>query len=314
MDLALVSGSSSAGLAMEIARELGEGVSACTVERFPDGEAHVHIAGVEDADLYVVQATGPPVDEHLMELLLLADASRRAGAGRVTAVIPYFGYARQDRRARRGEALGARLVGDLLSTAGIDRAIVLDPHSDAFEGLCSVPVEIVSARQSLAEAVRPEVRGQAVVVAPDEGALKLAQQFAAELGLGLAVVAKRRLSGELVSVEEVVGDVRGRSVIVVDDMISTAATIAAAVGALLDRDALADFVVAAVHGLFVGAATDRLRELPIRRLFVTDSLPLRSGVPGATSVVSVARLLADHIAQLHGDHVRSAESPAPAAL
>jgi ribose-phosphate pyrophosphokinase len=194
-------------------------------------------------------------------------------------------------------------VGDLLSTAGIDRAIVLDPHSAALEAMCSIPVEVVTANQALTEALRPHVMPNAVVVAPDEGALKLAEHFASELGLGLGFVRKHRLSGEEVSIGTVVGDVAGRPVVLVDDMISTGATIAAAIAALLERQALSDFVVAATHGLFVGQATKRLRELPVRRLFMTDSLPPPCDVPCPTTVVGVGPLLARRINQLHGGSV-----------
>lgn len=299
MELALLAGRGNPSLAAAIARRLGVDTTPCTTERFPDGEAHVTIGRVQGCDVYVVQPTGPPVDERLIELLLIADACRRSGASRLTAVIPYFGYARHDRRTHQGEAVGARVVSDVLATVGIDRALVVDPHTEALEALCSVPLEVISAQPLLARAMRPKVLPQAVVVAPDEGALKLADRYAIEIGLPLAFVRKRRLSGEEVSVEEVVGDVRGRQAVVVDDMISTGATVAGAIAAVLERGANPKVLVAATHGLLVGPVAERLRTLPIDGLFVTDTLPPRLDVPSPSTVISIAGLLAKHIVELH---------------
>jgi len=301
MDMALLAGSGNPLLAADIARHLGIDATPCTIGRFPDGEAHVGVGRVRDRDVYVVQPTGPPVDEHLMELLLMADACRRAGAWRLTAVIPYFGYARHDRRAHMGEAVGARVVGDLLATVGIDRALIVDPHTEALEAVCSVPLEVVSAQPMLARALRPRVTSDAVVVAPDEGALKLADRYATELGLALAFVRKRRVSGEKVVVGEVVGDVGGRRVVLVDDMVSTGGTIAGALTALLDRGSASGVLVAATHGLLVGPIAERLRGLPIDGLFLTDTVPPRSDAPCPMTVIGVAALLAERIVELHHD-------------
>jgi len=301
MDMALLPGSGNPPLAAAVARRLGIETTWCTTERFPDGEAHVAVGPVRDRDVYVVQPTGPPVDEHLLELILIADACRRSGASRITAVIPYFGYARHDRRTRPGEALGARVVGDLLATVGIDRALVVDPHTEALEALCSVPLEVVTAQPSLTQALRPSIVSNAVVVAPDEGALKLADRYATTLGLPLAFVRKRRLSGENVSVEEVVGDVRGRQVVLVDDMISTGGTVAGAITSVLERGSTPGVLVAATHGLFVGPIAERLRGLPIDGLFVTDTLSTPPDVPCPMTVIGIATPLAHCIEELHHD-------------
>jgi ribose-phosphate pyrophosphokinase len=271
------------------------------VERFPDGELRPIMLGVRGDDVFVVQPTGPPVNDHLVELLLLIDACRRAGAGRVTAVVPYFGYARQDRRNRDGQAIGARVVAAAIASAGADRLVVIDPHTVVLEAMFAIPVETLTAVSAIADTLLPAVTPDAVVVAPDLGAVKLAERYASLLGLSVVIVRKTRMSGTTVRAEELVGQVDGRPAIVVDDMISSGATIEAAVRLLLDNGARPDVVVAATHGLFVGEAVERLAKLPLRRLVVTDSL---SGVEShalPVEVTSIAPLLATAIGRLHGD-------------
>jgi len=271
------------------------------VERFPDGELRPIMLGVRGDDVFVVQPTGPPVNDHLVELLLLIDACRRAGAGRVTAVVPYFGYARQDRRNRDGQAIGARVVAAPIASAGADRLVVIAPHTVVLEAMFAIPVETLTAVSAIANTLLPAVTPDAVVVAPDLGAVKLAERYASLLGLSVVIVRKTRMSGTTVRAEELVGQVDGRPAIVVDDMISSGATIEAAVRLLLDNGARPDVVVAATHGLFVGEAVERLAKLPLRRLVVTDSL---SGVEShalPVEVTSIAPLLATAIGRLHGD-------------
>jgi ribose-phosphate pyrophosphokinase len=313
MELALLAGSTSRTLAGGIATQLGVGVTPSETERFPDGEVHVFVGPVRGRDLYVVHATGPPVDENLVELLMTADACRRAGAGRLTAVLPYFGYARHERRTCPGDAVGTRVVCDLLAASGFDGIVALDPHAASFEAICTVPAEVVSAWGALAAALRPHVSPDSVVVAPDEGALKLAERSASELGTALAVVRKRRISGEEVAVSEVLGAVAGRPVVLVDDMISTGATIAGAIQALAERGAKPNVVVGAVHGLFVASAMDRLAGLSLSEIFVTDSLVAPLLAPRPIHVVSIAPLLAETIGRLHdggriGSHAQAGKS------
>jgi ribose-phosphate pyrophosphokinase len=221
--------------------------------------------------VYLVESTGPPVSDNILELLLLLDASRRAGAGRLTAVVPYFGYARQDRRRSSGEAVGARVLADALVSAGAQRLVVVDPHTTALEAMCAVPVEMLSAVPVLARAVTGDLAEDAVVVAPDLGAVKLAERYAALLERPVAVVRKTRVSGEAVRAEELVGEVAGRSALIVDDMISTGGTIEAAVRVLQAFGASREVVVVATHGLLVASAHKRLAPL-VDRLVVTDSL------------------------------------------
>jgi len=299
MSLRVVAGTANRPLASAVAAALSCGVTACEVEWFPDGELRPALANVRGGDVYLVEPTGPPVSEHVVELLLLLDACRRGGADRVTAVVPYFGYARQDRRGRAGEAVGARVVADALVAAGAQRLVVVDPHTTALEAMCSVPVEMLTAVPVLARAVSFELAEDTVVVAPDLGAVKLAERYAALLRRPVAVVRKSRVSGDAVRAEELVGDVEGRAAVIVDDMISTGATIEAAVRVLLGHGANGDIAVAATHGLLVGAAPERLAAAAIQRLLVTDSLPRGEWPALRVEVHSIAGLLADAIGRLH---------------
>ncbi|QYC45848.1 Ribose-phosphate pyrophosphokinase [Nonomuraea coxensis DSM 45129] len=301
MTLRIVAGSANRALAGSVADLLGAAPAAAAVERFPDGELRPVVDGLSGADVYLVQPTSPPVNEHVMELLLLVDACRRAGAARITAVMPYFGYARQDRRGRPGQAIGVRVVADALASAGTRRLIVVDPHTTALEAICAGAVEMLTAVPSLARALGDQVPEEAVLVAPDLGAVKLAEHYGALLSRPVAVVRKTRLSGTRVVAEELVGDVRDRPVVVVDDMISTGGTIEAAAEVVAHHGAVPEVVVAATHGLFVGPAAERLSSARIRRILVTDTVaqPAASGMPIA--VCSVAPPLADAIGRLHRD-------------
>lgn len=302
MKLAVLSGSANAPLARAVASELGVAPVDRESESFPDGERHVEIlSSVRGADVYVVQPTGPPVADNLLELLLLADACRRAGASRLTAVVSYFGYARQERRARGREPIAARLVADLVAAAGFDRIVALDLHDPALEGFMPIPVEHLTATKLLAEAARPLVGEQAVVVGPDLGATKLAERFATMWAKPVAVVHKLRSSGEKVRALRVIGDVAGKAPVIVDDMISTAGTVVACAEALERAGCVKPMVVVATHGLLVGEALERLRGLELRALFVTDSLAVdvakARGLPLRT--VSVAKLLAEAISRMN---------------
>jgi ribose-phosphate pyrophosphokinase len=299
--LALLAGSANPALGAAIAAELGAAPLRRIVARFPDSELHVELQdSVRDADLFILQPTSPPADQHIMELLLLGDAARRAGAARVTGVLPYFAYARQDRRATGREPVGARVIADALAAAGrFDRIIALDLHSSSLEGFFAVLLEHLSAVSLLTEELRPLVTPASVVVAPDLGAVRLAQRYAGGLGLPVAIVHKTRLSGAAVEVRALTGEVRDRQPIIVDDMISTGSTIAAAVQALRLAGARQETVVAATHGVFAGDAASLLRQLSLRTLLVTDSIQ-GADLPGIPiQRVGIAGLLADAISRLH---------------
>jgi ribose-phosphate pyrophosphokinase len=300
MSLCLVAGSGNPALGASVAQRLGTELADAVLERFPDGESRVAVSSaVTGSDVYVIQPTGPPVDQHLIELLMLVDAAHRRGADRITAVVPYFSYARQDRRGQIGEPVGARVVADLLGAVPVDRVLVVDPHTAALEAMFSVPVESITAVPVLAAALRAVVPANAVVVAPDLGAVKLAEQYAAVLDLPVVVVRKTRISGTSVRAEEVVGVVDGRAPVVVDDMISTAGTVAAAAQALLDHGCEPSLFVAATHGLLVGRAVERLCEVPLQRLILSDSLPVPVQLQVPFEIASIVDPLADAIRRLH---------------
>lgn len=302
MTARIVPGTAHRPLAGAVAAALGTETVPCKVKRFPDGELRPVVGDVRGEDVYVVQPTGPAVNEHLVELLLLLDACRRGGADRITAVVPYFGYARQDRRGQAGEAVGGRVVADALVTAGAQRLIVVDPHTAALEAMCGVPVEMLTAVPTLADALTAmAIPDEAVLVAPDLGAVKLAEHYAALLRRPVAVVRKTRLTGATVRAEEIIGAVEGRPAVIVDDMISTGGTIEAAIRVLLTHRAASDIVVAATHGLFVGDVADRLGCLPIRRLLVTDTVLPVPAPDLSVQVQPIASLLADAIGRAHHD-------------
>lgn len=299
MGVSVVAGTANRALAGTMAAALGVEPTASEVDRFPDGELRPVVAEVRGDDVYLVQPTGPPVNEHVVELLLLVDACRRAGAARLTAVVPYFGYARQDRRGKAGEGVGVRVLADALAAAGANRLVVVDPHTAALEAVCSVPVEMLSAVPTLAAALRPAMGESAVLVAPDLGAVKLAERYASILGRPAVVVRKTRVSGEAVRAHELVGDVRERTAVIVDDMISTGSTVEAAAGVLEAHGAAPGFTVAATHGPLVTGAVRRMAAAGVARTLVTDTV---GGADAASvQVCSVAGLLADAIDRLHHD-------------
>ncbi len=296
-------GSANETLAGAIATKLDVRPGSRDVQAFPDGELHVELQeSVRGEDVYLVQPTSPPAERHLLELLLLADAAHRAGAARLTAVVPYFAYARQDRRASGREAVGARLVASLLESGRLlQRVIAVDVHTEAIEGFFRIPLEHLSAVPMLLEAVRPYTDTNGVIVAPDMGAAELAERYAEPLELPVAVIHKARISGTEVSVGSVTGEVEGRKPIIVDDMISTGGTQRAAIDALIEAGCEPEITVVTSHGLFAGSAEEDLRDAPVERFIVTDSVPPpgRLGLP--LEVVSLAPLLANAIDRLHND-------------
>lgn len=295
----IVAGSAHPTLAEEIARELECEMASCLLQRFPDGEQEVEIqASVRGQLVFVVQPLGQPVGEHVLELLLLADACRRAGARSVAAMVPYMGFARQDRVTKEGRPLGAKVVADLLGTGGFSQIIAVDLHSPVIASCVNAPVAHLTAVPVMAEALRPVVADDSVVVAPDLGAAKLADAYARLLGLPLAVVYKLRTSPVEVVARRVAGDVRGKRPLVVDDMISTGATVDAAVGALIDQGSRREVLVVATHGLFAAGATERLNRPEVARVTVSDSLPPTSTSPVRLEIVRLAPLLAEAVRRI----------------
>jgi ribose-phosphate pyrophosphokinase len=302
----LLAGSAHRELANAVASHLGMALMPAEVGRFPDGEVRIRLgANVRRRDVFILQPTGPPVDENLVELLALIDACRRSAARWITAVIPYFGYARQDRPQVR-EPITARMAANLLTGVGVDQVLVLDLHSAPVQGFFDGPVDHVTAQGVLTEALRDEAITEAVIVSPDAGFMKQAGRMAAALGVPMAVTHKERLATGEVRAGVLVGDVRGRRPVIVDDMITTGGTIHQCLETLLAAGAAPEVMVAATHGLFVEPAPTVLDHPAIRRIFVTDSLPLPPmGGRLPVQVVSVAPLLAEAIRRSHsGGSVR----------
>jgi ribose-phosphate pyrophosphokinase len=297
-DYILFAGSGNPALARAVAEALGVPLGRCAVERFPDGETSVRILeSVRGKDVYLLQPTCPPVNDNSMELLVFADACRRAAAARIHAVVPYFGYSRSDKRQSRREPITASLVSLLMRTAGIDHVVTLDLHTIQIEGFFPGPFDTLTAVPTLCAALKPELPRDTTVVSPDAGRVKLATEYAARLDLPLAVLHKRRESGTETHATHLVGEVRGRTCLIIDDMISTGGTLVDSVQALRDAGA-AGFRVAATHGLLLRGALGRLADAGVERVFVTDTVPQQEDATGVLRVVSVAPLLAsalDHL-------------------
>ena len=299
MDLAIISGSSNVPLAHAIAVALGVPLGRRLLGRSPDGELRVEIQEkLRARDVFLVQTTGPPLDQNLMELFFLADACRRSEANHITAITPYFGYARQARSFNRQRSVGTPLIADMLRTAGIGRIVGVDLHRTPLESAFGITFEPLSAVELLCKAVGPPAPNS-VVVAADMGAFRLAEHYGQALHLPIAIVAKVRVSDEEVVARSLIGEVRGRTPLIVDDMIITGGTIEAATKAIVDAGAVPNVTVAATHGLFVGPARKRLAGLPITRLLVTDSLQISAEPKLPIEVVGLAPLLAQVIRRLH---------------
>ena len=299
MELKLISGSAHPALAERVARELKTSLTPLELGRFPDGEVQLRVAeSVRGADVYVIQPTSPPVDEHLMELLLLADALRRSSVERINAVIPYFGYARQDKQTRGREPISAKVVADLIERVGVHRVIAVDLHAPQIQGFFNIPVDHLSAVRLFAEyLVREGLTENAVVVSPDAGRAEEARRLSEILELPMAMLAKRRTGPTETQVTYVIGEVRGLRPILIDDIVSTGGTIRRGVEALVAAGARPEAVVMATHPVLVGRARENLAHPAIARVVFTDTIPLAEN-PGY-DVLSTAPLLAEAIRRVH---------------
>jgi len=299
--IVVFSGNAHVGLAKAICRRLKTRLAPSTTSRFSNDCLGVQLeANCRDADVFVIQPLTPPVQEHLMELLLMLDAARGASAARITAVIPHFAYARSDKKDAPRISIGARLVADLLATAGANRVLTMTLHSPQVHGFFSVPVDHMNALKVLAAHFRRKNLTNTVVVSPDLGNIKEASHFARMLELPVAAGSKRRLSDDRVVIDALVGDVDGRNVIVLDDEIANGGTIVEVLGKLRERK-VKDIAVACTHGLFTGKAIERLQAQPgISEIVTTDTVPVPADkrLPGM-KVLSVAPLLAEAIRRIH---------------
>ena len=298
--LKLFSGNSNRVLAEAIARHLDVPLGQALVTTFRNSEVRIRIEeNVRGADVFVVQSLCPPIHHHIWELLLMLDALKRASARRITAVVPYYAYARQERKTAGREPISARVLADVISTAGADRVLTIDLHAPAIEGFFNIPVDHLRAVKLQAEYFGALGIGDAVVVSPDVGGVARANDFRQRLGLPLAIIAKHRPHPDAIEIVEMVGDVRGRPAILLDDMISTGGTIVGAARELRARGATAVYATA-THGVFALDALAALRQAPVERWVVTDTVPLPAGdAADMLQVLSVAPLFAESICRIH---------------
>lgn len=302
-DLKLFSGTGSPELTRNIAEHLGVEVGDMVITRFSDGEVHLQVnQSVRGNDVYVVQSCPAPVNEHLMELLIIIDAFRRASVRRLTVVLPYYCYARQDKKVKPREPVTAKLVANLLATAGANRLLTIDLHAGQIVGFFDLPVDHLYAGPIIADYVRAHIPLEnAVVVSPDVGGVTRARALAEVLGTPIAISVKRRPEPNKAVVTEIIGDVKGKTAIMFDDMIDTGGSIIRGAEAIIERGAT-EVYAACTHGVLSGDATKRLIDSPIKQLIITDTIPLpKQERNGKIVVVSVAGLLADAIRRTHNE-------------
>ncbi len=298
-DIRLYAGNAHPALANAIADSMGLQLGHATVERFPDGEIFVQYKdGLRNSDVFIIQPTCSPTNENLMELLIMIDAARRASAARITAVMPYYGYARQDRKDRPRVPITSKLVANLLTTAGADRVLTMDLHAQQIQGFFDIPVDHLYALPVLIEYMKQKMDSESVVVSPDSGSVKMAQKFADRLGCGFAVVAKRRVDANTVASSHLVGDVKNRTCLICDDMTSTAGTLCAAAD-LLKREGAGKIYACVSHFLANEKAMDKLKNSAISELVTTDTVPCSLDFGGQVKILSVASELAEAIRRIH---------------
>ena len=298
-EITLISGNAHLALARSIAEELGLVLANTHVGRFPDGEIDIKVNDdIRGRDVFVIQPTCPKVNENWVELLLLLDTLRRASAGRITAVMPYYGYARKDRKDEGRVPISAKVVANTLVASGAERVVTIDMHAAQIQGFFDIPVDHLYARPVLLEAVEAIGIEKPVVVTPDVGGTKMARAYAKRLDAELAIVDKRRVSGSEIVVEHVIGEVEGRNVLVVDNMISTGGSISEA-SRILKNAGARQIVIAVTHAVFCGPAVERLDAAPIDALLATDTIPQGDRRPKKLQIVSVAPLLARTILSIH---------------
>ncbi len=299
--LKVFGGTGNARLAQAICKYLRMPMGAAKIERFPDGERFIKLDDdVRGGDCFVVQPTCIPVDDNLMELLIFLDCLRRASAARITAVVPYFGYARQDRKDEGRVPITAKLVANLISTAGADRVLAIDLHAKQIQGFFDIPVDHLTAEPVLVKYFKGKKLSDLTVVAPDVGNMKTAAQYASAMGGELAIIHKRRVSGSEVECDEIIGEVEGRNIIMCDDMITTAGTLCGAAKMLKDRGAR-KIIAGATHGVLAGGAVERIKAAPFDEVIVTDTVPLNDKAASLENikVLTVAPLLGEAIGRIH---------------
>jgi len=301
--ITLISGNAHPELARSIATELDIPLADAQVGRFPDGEIDIKVNDdLRGRDVFVLQPTCPPVNDNWIELLLLMDTLRRSSAGRITAVMPYYGYARKDRKDEGRVPITAKLVADLITTAGADRVLCMDLHAGQIQGYFNIPVDNLFATRLLLAAIKERVPGDITIISPDAGGVERARAYAKRLGVGLAIIDKRREEANISEVMHIIGDVSGKTCVIVDDIVDTAGTLANAARSL--RDSGATGVYAAItHPVLSGPALKRVDESPIDELIVTDTIPLRPEAVESPKihVVSIADQLGEAIRRINNE-------------
>ncbi|MCM8813873.1 MAG: ribose-phosphate pyrophosphokinase [Candidatus Omnitrophica bacterium] len=304
--LMVFAGNANPNLAKKICENLGVPLGNALVGRFSEGEIQVKInENVRGKDIFVVQPTCPPANDHLMELLIIVDALARASAGRITAVTPFYGYARQDRKDQPRVPITAKLVANLITTAGTSRVLTVDLHAGQIQGFFDIPVDHLYAAPVLVEKFREYIqiagKEKTVVVAPDVGGVKMARAFAKHLGVPLVIVDKRRIDAQSAEVMNVLGDIKGKTALIVDDMVATAGSLTEAANALKNMGAK-DVYAGASHGIFSGPAIERIEKSVLKEVVVTDTIPQENyGKHPKIKILTVAPLLAEAIRRIHNE-------------
>ena len=304
----IISGNSNRPLAEAVAKELGLTVSDAEVSKFSDGEINVTLPHtVRGKDVFIIQSTSAPVNDNLMELLIIIDACKRASAGRITAVMPYFGYARQDRKARPRDPITAKLVADIITSAGADRVMTMDLHAAQIQGFFEIPVDHLYGAPLLAKYFKDKMDEDWVVVSPDVGSVGRARNFASRVNAPLAIVDKRRPKANAIEVMNVIGDVEGKTCLMVDDMIDTAGTIVQGAEALVKNGAK-EVYACCTHGVLSGPALDRLEASPIKEIIVLDTINVPERIRSCPKIkmLSVSKYLAKAITTIYSDTSLSA--------
>jgi ribose-phosphate pyrophosphokinase len=297
----IFSGSANRELAQRICDGIGAPLGQATISSFHDGETYVKIEeNIRGRDVFIIQPTCPPTNEHLMELLIMVDAARRASADRITAVIPFFGYARQDRKDQPRVPITAKLVANLLHAAGVSRVLTMDLHAQQVQGFFDIPVDHLYSMPVLIKYLRNRLTRKTVVVSPDVGGLKMASAYSQALGVNLAIVAKQRKSATETKALYVIGDVEGCDVLLVDDITETAGTLTSAATILKEHGAL-QIYAGVSHAVLVDVAIPRLQNSQIEELITTNSTPVRTVEGFKTTVLCVSELLGEGIKRIHND-------------
>ncbi len=303
-DIKIFAGNSNRVLAENICRALGTQLGNAEVGAFSDGENFVSIyETVRGSDVFVVQSTCSPVNDNLMEMLIMIDAFKRASAGRITAVMPYFGYARQDRKAKPRDPISAKLVANMITTAGADRVLTMDLHASQIQGFFDIPVDNLLGNPIFTQYFHQRYSGmeaETVVVSPDVGSVARARAFAQRLGMGLAIVDKRRQKANSSEVMNIIGDVKGKKVILFDDMVDTAGSICGAAQALVEAGGATTVIACASHGVLSGPAIERIEKSVIQEMVLLDTVPVRPEVKcDKIKYVSVAPMFAEAIERIY---------------